>query len=128
MCFDTDFSDAWASEDAAYCASVFCWVFNIKCRLHGGGNAIKRGSDQLHTPEILKDVHICLKSLISGSEALHKHIDQFIGTCLAFEDQTLTTPDIQAFWQTLHVDDDFLHELGLTLLSLLAICDCRRLD
>ena len=113
MCYDLEFTAAFASDDDAFTASVFCWVINLKCKLHGGGNALKWGSWQLHTPDILKDVHICLKSLISGSEALHNHIDQFVVTCMGFEDQTLAADEIKILWLQLHVDDDFMHEFTL---------------
>ena len=110
--FNHKINGDFSTAEAARAACIFDFVFAFSCDEHAGSNGLKWGMSCLCSDDILDRIHISIKSLISGSTALHAGIDHFLATCLGFEHQTLHFDERRALWQALGVDEGKLDEFA----------------
>ena len=66
MCYDLDFTFAFDTQEEADAAGLLEWWLTLKCVMHGGQNAIKRGMDPITDGDLVKSVHIKIASCING--------------------------------------------------------------
>jgi hypothetical protein len=84
-------------------------VVGVECKLHIGARAVKWGSKRHTTEELLDDVRIGFKSLISCSMSLREQVRPFLIRSLTY-DVELTTDWSwrEKLWQCLGVDPEMM--------------------
>jgi len=105
-----EFPDA----DARHKSESMDLVFGGTCKLHVAGRAIKWAMAGCTTEEVVKDIHIGIKSLLNTSSELRDHIDQFITRHVSFI-VTGVKPWSRRikYWRALGVDPAMLEVLAL---------------
>ena len=81
--------------------------FSVRCVGHVGSNGLKWGHRRFSSEEILKRIHVALRSLVSTSFTLKKRARMFI-VCFAAGVPSDKHPwsERELFWQALGVDPD----------------------
>ena len=84
------------------------WVLSINCKSHSMSNAVAWSLRPWKLPEIEKDAHVSIRSLINTSESLHRHIDLFCQQAVVFRERDHDPADVEQFWRFLLVKPNML--------------------